>query len=75
MVKGGICSSYTTCFYVRYDAVKFKDGMVNIEKIGKVKYKTNCDIPNLPKYINPKCYFGYLTLSFEHNENQVELNY
>ncbi len=38
MVKGGICSSYTTCFYVRYDAVKFKDGMVNIEKIGKVKY-------------------------------------
>ncbi|WP_027624557.1 RNA-guided endonuclease InsQ/TnpB family protein [Clostridium lundense] len=66
------------CFYVRYDAIKFKDGKVNLEKIGKVKYKTNYDTPNLPKYINPKCYFDgkywYLTLGFEHNENQVELN-
>lgn len=65
-------------FYVRYDAVKFKDGKVNIEKIGKVQYKTNYHIPNLPKYINPRCHFDgrywYLTLNFEHNENQVELN-
>ncbi len=66
------------CFYVRYDAIKFKDGKVNLEKIGKVKYKTNYHIPNLPKYINPRCYFDgkywYLSLSFEHNENQVELD-
>lgn len=65
-------------FFVRYDAVKFKDGTVNIEKIGNVKYKTNYDIPNLANYINPRCHFDgrywYLTLGFEHNENQVELN-
>ncbi len=65
-------------FYVRYDAIKFNHGKVNIEKIGKVKYKTNYNIPNLPKYNNPRCYFDgkywHLTLGFEHNENQVEIN-
>lgn len=65
-------------FYVRYDAIKFKDGTVNIEKVGKVKYKTNYDIPILAKYNNPRCEFDgkywYLTLGFERNENQVELN-
>ncbi|EPY2277968.1 RNA-guided endonuclease InsQ/TnpB family protein [Clostridium sporogenes] len=65
-------------FYVRYDFIKFNDNKVNIEKIGKVKYKTNCKIPNLPKYSTPRCHFDgkywYLALGFEHNENQVELN-
>ena len=65
-------------FYVRYDAVKFIDGKVNLEKIGKVAYKTNYNIPQLSKYTNPRCSFDgkywYLTLGFEHNENQVELN-
>lgn len=65
-------------FYVRYDAIKFKDNKVNLEKIGKVKYKTNYNIPNLTKYNNPRCSFDgkywYLTLGFEHNETQVELN-
>ncbi len=65
-------------FYVRYDAIKFKDGKVNMEKIGKVKYKTNYKIPTLLKYINPRCHFDgkywYLTFGFERNENQVELN-
>lgn len=65
-------------FYVRYDAVKFKDGKVNIEKIGKVEYKTNYKIPKLKKYNNPRCCFDgkywYLTLGFEQDENQVELN-
>lgn len=65
-------------FYVRYDAIKFKDGKVNLEKIGKVVYKSNYNIPNLDKYSNPRCHFDgkywYLTLGFEHNENQVELN-
>jgi putative transposase len=65
-------------FYARYDAIKFKDGKVNMEKIGKVCYKTNYNVPNLSKYNNPRCHFDgkywYLTLGFEHNENQVELN-
>ena len=65
-------------FYVRYDAIKFKDGKVNLEKIGKVVYKSNYKIPSLDKYVNPRCYFDgkywYLTLGYEHNENQVELN-
>ncbi|MCU9807674.1 transposase [Paraclostridium sp. AKS46] len=65
-------------FYVRYDALKFEDGKVNIEKIGKVKYKTNYNIPNLNKYVNPRCSFDgkywYLSFGFEHDENQVELN-
>ena len=65
-------------FYVRYDSIYFKESAVNIEKIGKVKYKTNYDIPILPNYNNPRCHFDgkywYLTLGFEHNENQVELN-
>jgi putative transposase len=65
-------------FYVRYDAVKFKDGKVNIEKVGKVKYKTNYDIPDLSKYNNPRCHYDgrywYLTLGFEQSENQAVLN-
>lgn len=65
-------------FYVRYDALKFEYGKVNLEKIGKVKYKTNYNIPNLNKYVNPRCSFDgkywYLSFGFEHDENQVELN-
>ncbi|MDF2548248.1 MAG: hypothetical protein K0R93_3146 [Anaerosolibacter sp.] len=65
-------------FYVRYDAIKFKDRKVNIEKIGKVEYTTNYEIPDLPKYNNPRCHFDgkywYLTLGYEHGENQAELN-
>ncbi|AWK50925.1 transposase [Clostridium beijerinckii] len=65
-------------FYVRYNTIKFKDGKVNLEKIGKIEYKTNYDIPDLSKYNNPRCNFDgkywYLTFGFEHNENQVELN-
>ena len=65
-------------FYVRHDAIKFEDGKVNIEKIGKVKFKTNYKIPNLSKYTNPRCKFDgkywYLTLGFEQDENQVKLN-
>lgn len=66
-------------FYVRYDTLKFKNNTVNMEKIGKVKYSTNYKIPILDKYMNPRCSFDgkywYLTFGFEHNENQVELNY
>ena len=65
-------------FFIRYDSIKFKDGNVNLEKIGKIKYKTNYEIPDLPKYNNPRCNFDgkywYLSLGFEQNEKQVELN-
>ena len=64
-------------FYVRCDSLNFKNDVCNIEKIGKVKFKTNYDIPNC-KYSNPYCSFDgkYWCLSFgiEFNENQVELN-
>jgi putative transposase len=64
-------------FYVRYDSLYFKDGLCNIEKIGKVKFKTNYNIPKTT-YQNPYCSFDgkywYLSFGFEHNENQVVLN-
>ena len=64
-------------FYVRHDNLYFKDNMCNIEKIGKVKFKTNYNIPNC-KYSNPYCSYDgkywYLRFGFEHNENQVVLN-
>ena len=61
-------------FYVRYDNLYFKDDVCNIEKIGKVKFKTNYEIPKC-KYTNPYCSYDgkywYLSFGFEHNENQV----
>jgi putative transposase len=42
-------------FYVRYDRMAFKYNTVNIEKIGRVKYKNNYNIPMLSKYNNPRC--------------------
>ena len=65
-------------FYVRYDAIKFNDNKVNLEKIGQVSYKTNYKIPQLEKYTNPRCHFDgkywYLTFGFEQGENKAELN-
>ncbi|NLY45555.1 MAG: IS200/IS605 family element transposase accessory protein TnpB [Tissierella sp.] len=65
-------------FYVRYDRMNIINNTVNIEKIGRVKFTTNYDIPILKTYVNPRCHFDgkywYLTFGFEHNENQVELN-
>ena len=65
-------------FYVRYDAIKFSNNRVNIEKIGKVKYSSNYKIPKLDKYKNPRCHFDgkywYLTFGFEHGESQASLN-
>lgn len=57
--------------------MRFTDKTCNIEKIGKVKFKTNYNIPSC-KYINPYCSYDgkywYLSFGFEHNENQVVLN-
>lgn len=68
----------TKSFYVRHNAIKFKDGKVNIEKIGKVKFRTNYKLSNLNKYTNPRCKFDgkywYLTFGYEQDENQVKLN-
>ena len=65
-------------FYVRYDAIKFNDDKVSLEKIGQVSYKTNYKIPQLKKYTNPRCHFDgkywYLTFGFEQGENKAELN-
>ncbi|MDY6570780.1 transposase, partial [Clostridioides difficile] len=63
-------------FYVRYDRMNIKEDTVNIEKIGRVKFITNYDIPIQKKYINPRCHYDgkywYLTFGFEAYENQVE---
>ena len=65
-------------FYVRYDRMSIKDNTVNIEKVGRVKFTTNYDIPILDKYVNPRCSFDgkywYLAFAYEHDENQVQLN-
>ena len=67
-------------FYVRYDRMYLTSDTCNIEKIGKVKYKTNYNIPTGKdvSYMNPYCSFDgkywYLSFSVEVNENQVNLN-
>ena len=42
-------------FYSRYDKIYFKDNVVNLEKIGKVKYKSSYDIDltRISKFSNP----------------------
>ena len=68
-------------FYVRHERLYFLDNVCNIEKIGKVKFKTNYDIPqgrNVCKFSNPYCSFDgkywYLSFGFEVEENQTTLN-
>ena len=68
-------------FYVRHESLYFLDDICNIEKIGKVKFKTNYDIPkgrNICRFSNPYCSFDgkywYLSFSFEVEENQTTLN-
>ena len=65
-------------FYVRYDALKIKGTTVNIEKIGKVKFTTNYNIPKLENYLNPRCSYDgkywYLSFGYEQGENQAGLN-
>lgn len=64
-------------FYVRHDRLYFENNLCNIEKIGKVKFKTNYNIPNC-KYSNPYCSrdgkYWYLSFGFEVEENQTTLN-
>lgn len=61
-------------FYVTYNGIVFKDNMVHIPKIGKIKYVSGYKIPQLNKYINPHCSFDgkywYLSFGVEY-DNQV----
>ena len=54
-----------------------KNNNCNIEKIGKVKFKTNYNIPDC-KYSNPYCSYDgkywYLGFGMEVEENQTTLN-
>ena len=68
-------------FYVRADRFYFLEDYCNIEKIGKVKYKTNYKIPigiHKCKFSNPYCSYDgkywYISFTLEFNENQIELN-
>lgn len=62
-------------FYSRYDKMYFKDNSVNLEKIGKVKFKTNYTIPDGP-YSNPRVSFDgkywYLSFGVECNIRETE---
>lgn len=68
-------------FYVRTESVWFKDGFVNMEKIGKVKYSSNIKLPqgwNIYHFSDPRVVFDgkywYLVFGMEVNEKQVDLN-
>ena len=68
-------------FYVRHEHLYFLDNVCNIEKIGKVKFKTNYDIPkgrNICRFSNSYCSFDgkywYLSFGMEVEENQTTLN-
>ena len=68
-------------FYVRCDNLYFLKEKCNIEKIGKVKYKTNYKIPqgrNVIKFSNPYCSYDgkywYLSFGMEAEENQTAVN-
>lgn len=70
-------------FYSRYDKVKFYlNNTVNLEKIGKVKYKSsyNIDFLQVTKFSNPtvswnnRCWVLNFTLDVEPNINKLENN-
>lgn len=64
-------------FYVRHNHLYFKENICNIEKIGKVKFKTNYKIPDC-NYSNPYCSYDgkywHLGFGIEIEENQTILN-
>lgn len=67
-------------FYSRYDKVYFKNGFVNLEKIGKVKYKADYDIDltTITKFSNPRVKFNgrvwVLSVGIEIQAENTELN-
>lgn len=68
-------------FYVRADNLYFKDGTVNIEKIGKIKFKTEQEFAQgrlSVKFINPRVKNvngkWLLTFGLEQPDKEYELN-
>ncbi|WP_297438293.1 transposase [uncultured Clostridium sp.] len=68
-------------FYSRYEKLKFyKDKTVNLEKIGKVKYKSSYDInfTDIDKFSNPtvtwngRCYILNFSIDIEPSINKLE---
>lgn len=68
-------------FYSRYDKLKFyKNGTVNLEKIGKVEFKSsyNVDFTTIIKFSNPtvtwndRCWVLNFTIDVEPNINKLE---
>ena len=66
-------------FYSRYDKIYFKDTVVNLEKIGKVKYKSSYDIDltRISKFSNPHVSYNgrcwILTLGIETKIEEIKL--
>ena len=68
-------------FYSRYDRIKFySNGTVNLEKIGKVKFKSsyNIDFTKITKFSNPtvtwsgRCWVINFAIDVEPNINKLE---
>lgn len=68
-------------FYSRYERVKFyENGTVNLEKIGKVNYKSsyNLDLTKVSKFSNPtvtfngRCWVLNIGIDIEPNVNKLE---
>ena len=68
-------------FYSRYDRIKFySNGTVNLEKIGKVKFKSsyNIDFTKITKFSNPtvtwndRCWVLNFAIDVEPNINKLE---
>lgn len=66
-------------FYSRYDKVYFKNGFVNLEKIGKVKFNADYDIDLtiITKFSNPRVKFNgrvwILSVGIETQAENIEL--
>ncbi|MPM43993.1 IS200/IS605 family transposase [bioreactor metagenome] len=73
--------NHNNTFYSRYEKIKFyDDGTVNLEKIGKVKYKSsyNIDFNQITKFSNPnvvfngRCWLLRFSVKIEHKTIQLE---
>lgn len=66
-------------FYTRYDKIYFKEKVVNLEKVGKVKYKSNynIDLTKISKFITPYVSFNgrcwILTFGVETQKEEIAL--
>ncbi|AFS78857.1 transposase [Gottschalkia acidurici 9a] len=67
-------------FYSRYEKIKFTRDVVNLEKIGKVRYRAdyNIDLTQIAKFSNPRVKFNgrcwVLTLGIEIEPQKANLN-